>query len=161
VSEEWDKVQEAATLDNPEALETEAERARREKAWAEASAKAEVKWKELALAKDWDQVKADLEVYRYSGESVLEDPRRKTEYKDRVVAGLKIQENPHLNDEEKAAATEVLRRKAAAFWLEGAPRTTVLFVQHDTIPTGPPCRTPPYNLKGEEAQWSMTRSKQK
>ena len=24
---------------------------------------------------------------------------------------------------------------------------------HDTIPTGPPVRTPPHNLKGEEAEW--------
>jgi hypothetical protein len=24
---------------------------------------------------------------------------------------------------------------------------------HDTIPTGPPCRTPPHRLKGEEADW--------
>ena len=24
---------------------------------------------------------------------------------------------------------------------------------HDTIPTGPPCRTPPMRLRGEEADW--------
>ena len=51
------------------------------------------------------------------------------------------------------ALKEVMHRKAAAFWIEGTPRTTVRFFLHDTIPTGPPVRLPPHNLKGEAAQW--------
>ena len=48
---------------------------------------------------------------------------------------------------------EVLMRKATAFWLEGSPRATVRFVEHDTVPTGPPIKVPPHNLKGEAAEW--------
>ena len=44
-------------------------------------------------------------------------------------------------------------RKATAFWLEGSPRTTVRFVEHDTAPTGPPIKVPPRSLKGEAAEW--------
>ena len=47
----------------------------------------------------------------------------------------------------------MLRRKAAAFWIEETPRTTLRHLLHDTIPTGPPVRTPPHHLKGEEAAW--------
>ena len=35
----------------------------------------------------------------------------------------------------------------------GTPRTTVLHFAHDTIPTGSPCRLPPHNSKGADAQW--------
>ena len=34
------------------------------------------------------------------------------------------------------------KKKGAAFWLPGTPRTTVLYVQHDTVPTGPPPSEP-------------------
>ena len=44
-------------------------------------------------------------------------------------------------------------RKAAAFWPDGAPRATVRWVLRDTVPTGPPARLPPHNLKGESAAW--------
>ena len=37
--------------------------------------------------------------------------------------------------------------------MEGELRTTVRGVLHDTVPTGPPARTPPHNLKGESAAW--------
>ena len=59
----------------------------------------------------------------------------------------------HLTDADLAAIIEMVERKAAAFWVEGTPRTTVKFFLHDTIPTGPPCRLPPHNLKGESAAW--------
>ena len=52
-----------------------------------------------------------------------------------------------------AAVAEVIGRKVSAFWLEGTPRTTLPCLMHDTIPTGPPVRTPPHHLKGEEAEW--------
>ena len=37
-------------------------------------------WKAKADAKDWDQVKADLEVYVLAGEKACDDPRRTAEY---------------------------------------------------------------------------------
>jgi hypothetical protein len=52
-----------------------------------------------------------------------------------------------------AACRDVIGRKAGAFWIEGEPRTALRYLLHDTIPTGPPCRTPPHRLKGEEADW--------
>merc|ERR1711884_708076 len=58
-----------------------------------------------------------------------------------------------LSPEDIAALREVISRKAGAFWIEGTPRTTLRYLLHDTIPTGPPCRTPPHRLKGEEAEW--------
>ena len=58
-----------------------------------------------------------------------------------------------LSEHDIKAIREVLHRKAAAFWVEGNPRTTVRNLMHDTIPTGPPVRTPPHHLKGEEAEW--------
>ena len=59
----------------------------------------------------------------------------------------------HLTEFDIAALAEVNAQKAAVFWLEGTARTTVRFMQHDTIPTGPPIKVPPHNLKGEAAQW--------
>ena len=58
-----------------------------------------------------------------------------------------------MTPEDIALMREVVWRKAAAFWLEGTPRTTLRHLMHDTIPTGPPVRTPPHHLKGEEADW--------
>jgi hypothetical protein len=59
-----------------------------------------------------------------------------------------------LSAQDLAACREVLSRKAAGFWLEDSPRTTLRFVKHDTIPTGPPVCTPPHNLGQEAAQWT-------
>jgi len=120
------------------------------------SAAAAAQWKNRADDKQWDTVQVDLSVYDYSGEEVKEDPRRTEEYRQRVVAGLGFDDpakRPDLSAADVAVVAEVLRRKAGAFWLEGSPRTTVRFVQHDTVPTGPPVRVPPHNLKGEAAQW--------
>ena len=63
-----------------------------------------------------------------------------------------------MTQEDKQAVAAVLREKAAAFWLEKTQRTVLLHLKHDTVPTGPPVRTPPHHLKGEEA---MTSFKQK
>ena len=119
---------------------------------------AEKYWKERAAAKDWDCIKADLSVYRYSGKDVKTDPRRTKEYNDRVVEALGFgpgKTRDGLTEVDMAACREVLSRKAGAFWLEGEddPRTALRYLLHDTIPTGPPCRTPPHRLKGEEADW--------
>ena len=58
-----------------------------------------------------------------------------------------------LTEHDVAAIRAVLRRKVAAFWLEGSLRITVRNLMYDTIPTGPPVRNPPHHLKGEEAEW--------
>jgi hypothetical protein len=124
----------------------------------EAHRTAEAKWKLLAEAECFDDVVADLEVYRFSGTVLESDPRRTEEYRSKVVDGLGFKEGeedkrPWLTKQEYAAFREMLSRKAAAFWLPDTPRTTVRFVQHDTIPTGPPIRVPPHRLSGEAASW--------
>ena len=99
---------------------------------------------------------ANVSVYRFSGEDVKEDPRRTSEYKTRVVEGLGFgrgETRKGLTEADMEACRRVLRRKAGAFWIEGSPRTALRYLLHDTIPTGPPCRTPPHRLKGEEADW--------
>ena len=119
---------------------------------------ADARWKERADKKEWDTVRVDLAVYSHSGVRVDKDPRITEDYRNRVVEGLGFgagqrDRHPELSEADIAAAREVVSRKSGAFWLEGSPRTTVRFVKHDTIPTGPPVRTPPHNLKGEAADW--------
>ena len=112
---------------------------------------------QTAANRAWELVQAPLEVYRHSGADIQEDPRRTAEYKQAVVDGLRLNpvgpEYAHLTKDDLRAIEEMVRRKAAAFWVPGTPRTTVLHFEHDTIPTGPPCRLPPHNLKGADAQW--------
>ena len=115
-------------------------------------------WARLAAAKDWDQVRHDLKVYECSGLNVTEDPRRTKEYREDVVKGLGFgsdwkEKRPDLDEFIVAAVAKVLGRKAAAFWLPETPRTTVQHVKHDTVPTGPPVKQPPHNLRGEAAEW--------
>ena len=138
--------------------ETPEVRQAREETLVKEAAVADVKWRKLASEKDWTRVVANLEVYAYSGEKVTVDPRLADEYRDKVVAELGFgpdwrSKRTDLTDEDVVAIREVLHRKASAFWLEGTPRTTVRFVQHDTVPTGPPVKLPPHNLKGEAAAW--------
>ena len=135
--------------------ETLAEIQQREKELQAASEKAKIEWKRRAAQKEWYSVKSDMDVYRHSGETVKEDPRRTPEYQQQVVDGLGLttEAKPHLSQQDIEAIIEMVKRKAAAFWIEGTPRTTVRYFQHDTIPTGPPCRLPPHNLKGEQAEW--------
>ena len=66
-----------------------------------------------------------------------------------------------LTEHDIEAIKEVLTRKAGAFWLEATPRTTVRYMMPDTIPTGPPVRTPPHHLKGEEAEWGDNKLQEK
>jgi hypothetical protein len=132
-------------------------RARKEDAAHDANVKlAEAYWAKKAKEKDWDCVTADISVYKYCGIEVKEDPRRTAEYRQKVVEGLgfgKGQTRPGMTEADMEACREVLGRKAGAFWVEGTPRTALRYLLHDTIPTGPPCRTPPHRLKGEEAEW--------
>ena len=141
-----------------EAAESPRTRRAREGRLVKEAAEADVKWRALADASDWSGVRADLSVYDYSGQRVDKDPRQEQDYKDRVLEGLGYgrewkAKRPDLSDAAVEAIREVLARKAGAFWLEGSPRTTVRFVQHDTVPVGPPVKLPPHNLKGEAAQW--------
>ena len=133
-------------------------KAKRDKELHEAEIeKADKLWKERADGKRWDEVIADLEVYKFSGQAtVTEDPRRNKEYRDKVVEELGFGPKSTRTDltiEDRALMAEVIGTKAAAFRLEGTPRTVLRHLMHDTIPTGPPVRTPPHNLRGEEAQW--------
>ena len=43
---------------------------------------------QVAERRDWDMVIANLEVYKYAGKEINEDPRRTKEYRDKVVSGL-------------------------------------------------------------------------
>ena len=139
--------------------ETEKEKQAREDELNRDSEQAVKDWRAKAEKKQWDTVTADLSVYAYSGQKVTKDPRTTEEYKTQVIADLGFDEatwkekHPELTHEEVLAAREVFWRKAAAFWVDGTPRTTVRFVLHDTVPTGPPVRLPPHNLKGEAAEW--------
>ena len=115
-------------------------------------------WKDRAERHDWDQIKADLSVYRLSGETVEADPRRTEAYRAQVLEGLgfSLEEGKRrtdLTDQDLLACRDVLARKAAAFWIEGTPRTTVRMVAHDCVPTGPPVSLQPHALKGEAAAW--------
>ena len=114
-------------------------------------------WKELALGDRWDEVKADLSVYRLSGQEITSDPRRTNEYRDQVIEGLGFGNGENrrsdLTGDDFLACKDVLTRKAAGFWVEGTPRTTVRMVAHDTVPTGPPVSLQPHALKGEAAAW--------
>ncbi|CAK9020527.1 Uncharacterized protein SCF082_LOCUS14946 [Durusdinium trenchii] len=92
--------------------------------------------------KNWDGVCSDLSAFRFSGELPMADPRRTAECREAVVAGLGF-----------ARDGPGSRRKAAAFWVPGTLRTTVQHVQRDTIPTGPPVKTPPHRLSPEAAEW--------
>ena len=109
---------------------TEQERARAAAALASKAEQAARRWSDLAKRKEWESVKADLSVYAQSGEDVKSDPRRTEAYRDKVVNSLGFSQDwrvrhPDLTEEDVQACREVLRRKAAAFWMEGELRTTV------------------------------------
>ena len=142
--------------ESKKALEKEKEARAMEDQLAKEAIEAEKYWKEVADRLSWDEVVADLEVYRFCGQKVEKDPRRNDEYRQKVLEVLKLSkygDRTELTAAEYAAIKEVISRKIAAFWIEGTPRTTLRHLMHDTIPTGPPVRTPPHNLKGEEAEW--------
>jgi hypothetical protein len=103
---------------------SEAERMRLEEEIARLSKESYALWKTRADKNQFDEVKADLEVYRLSGETVSSDPRRTPEYREKVLEGLGLgkewrEKHPALTEADVAARREVLSRKAAAFWLEG------------------------------------------
>ena len=68
--------------------------------------------------------KSKADAYALAGEKVTEDPRRTEAYRDLVWDGLKIAPapgptRPGLTEADVAAIREVVRRKAAGFWVEG------------------------------------------
>ena len=108
------------------------------------SKKMDAYWKSKADARDWDSVRADLEVYALAGEKVTEDFRRTEAYRDLVWDGLKIAPGPTrpgLTEADVAAIREVVRRKAAGFWVEGTTRTTAQ-VRARLYPHWTPCVFP-------------------
>ena len=130
-------------------IESAADRAaeeKRRKAYEEEIIKWDAYCFKKASAKDWDSVVAHFDVYRYCGAKIQEDPRRNKEYRAGVVAGLLLRETDerkHLTKYDVAVLREFCDGKAAAFWIEGSPHTTLRYLLHDCIPTGPPVRTPP------------------
>ena len=99
--------------------ETEQQRQARLAELDRAAAASAKLWTRRAMALDWDQVRTPMEVYRFSGEEVKEDPRRTTQYQERVVEELGFgkdwkQRHPDLEDGDIEAVRAVLKRKAAA-----------------------------------------------
>ena len=144
----------AATKIDPEERRREEQRKARHDANV---TKAEERWRIEASRLDWDTVVACPDVYKYSGTKVEmgKDPRRTEDYREQVVKGLGFSPGAAregLTAADMAAVREVLHRRAAACWIESAPRTTLRHLMHDTVPTGPPVRTPPHHLKGEGAE---------
>ena len=68
--------------------ETTADRDRRLEGLSKASKLAEKHWKLMAQHQKWDEVRADIVVYKYSGEDVKVDPRREDAYRQQVLDGL-------------------------------------------------------------------------
>ncbi len=125
----------AATKIDPEERRREEQREARHDANV---SRAEEQWSLAAQRKDWDTVVASPDVYKYSGTKIEagKDPRRTQEYREQVVAGLGFSPGATregLTTADMAAVREVLHRKAAAFWIENTPRTTLRHLMHDTI----------------------------
>ena len=99
-----------------------------------AIAEAESKWKTIADKKDWTQVIANLDVYKFSGQAVItEDPRRSQEYRQTILKELGFGPDctrKDLTPEDLAAIRNVISEKAAAFWSEGTPRTVLRHLKH-------------------------------
>ena len=76
-----------------EGQERTADRDRRLEGLAKASKQAEKHLKLMAQQQKWDEVRADVVVYMYSGEEVKVDPRRDDAYRQKVVDGLGFGEN--------------------------------------------------------------------
>ena len=83
-----------------EAQERERAARAREAKHTVAVLEAEKHWKKVAQAKDWDTVRANLDVYRFCGQQLKEDPRRSKEYKEKVLKelGLDTIEDMELTD---------------------------------------------------------------
>ena len=110
-----------------------------------AAKETEALWRERAARKEWDKVRAPVEVNRFSGLDASGVPRLTPEYREGVVSelcgpveGPIPDRHAHLSAEDIAAAREVYGRKAAALWLKDTARSTVRAVKHDTVTQGAP-----------------------
>ncbi|CAE7034866.1 pol, partial [Symbiodinium sp. CCMP2456] len=85
-------LEEARDLTDPKGVVTEFEIPGKALTTAEIeklSKEAVTKWDRLSKAKSWDEVKAPLDVYRFSGVQLAEDPRRTPEYRAKVLERLR------------------------------------------------------------------------
>jgi hypothetical protein len=103
----------------------EKERMERRQLLEQESAASAQYWAQLAKDKQWDCVKADMEVYSHSGQTVTDDPRRTERYREAVINQLKLDEaqweasRPDLSRADRDVLVEVVRRNAAMFWFDG------------------------------------------
>ena len=103
---------------------THEERERLDREVRELSKRMDDLWRSRAESKRWDEVKADLGVYRLSGQTVKEDPRRTPDYRNQVVEGLGFgkdssEKRPNMSEQDILACREVLYRKSGGFGLKG------------------------------------------
>ena len=56
-------------------------------------------------------------------------------------------------DADMKAIREVVDRKAAAFWVDNTPRTTLHAFKHDVLTSGSPVRGHPVRLKGNDSRF--------
>ena len=124
-----------------------AERAKLDKEVEAYALEMEAFWKAKADARDWDSVRANLEVYALAGEKVSEDPRRTEAYRDLVWEGLKDrawadQARPHscghssYQGSRAAQGCGLLGRRALPGLLSGSLPTTA-FLQVRPSPLSP------------------------
>ena len=141
------------------APEDEEELKKRKQQTAKAASQAADKWRRCSQSCNWNAVVATSEVYRFAGLKPGENPRVKPEYVAEVLKQVNLGDPtaaakayPHLSAASLVAVKEVIERKAASFWLEGTPRTTVKGFVHDVLTKGPPVRGAPMRLKGQQLQ---------
>ena len=96
-----------------EPKERQQEREAREENLKKEGAEAELKWRKLASEGKWDEVRTALEVYKFSGASITEDPRRNDAYREQVVKELGFGEDwkekrPGLDEKSVLLFREVL-----------------------------------------------------
>ena len=117
-------------------------------------------WMSKAHAGDFDSVTAPVDVYvkDENGHAPESDPRRSEAYRQQVLDAVGLgselsDDYKHLNVADIAMCRDVVSRKAAAFWIEGGPRTTVRGFLHHLIVKGGPIRLPPHRVKGDDLKF--------
>ena len=126
---------------------------------ADRDARPTQKWREAIAARAWDRVVQNDEAFVMSPGATA-GCRRTAEYAQELLVSLKLDDgqidgtHPDLTADDKRAIQDLVRRKAAAFWLAGTPTTVIRHVYHDTVPTGPPVRVPPHRLSPEDQSFT-------
>ena len=139
---------------------SELERSQRAEARKPKVAAAEKFWAEAARKREWDRVRLPMDCFPFERDGAAARAGRETpEYIKAVISEVGLEkgrESPgyrHLSDDGLAALLDLLRRKAAAFWAKGSPRTVMRGFRHDVVTTGLPVRGRPIRLKGPEAEF--------